>query len=80
MFVMYVCYYLITVQLKIQISLVSVQTDVAFFLHILVTHGVVCDGICNIKIQINYLNASLQMKSFKIMTGKSDRDNFIDCL
>lgn len=43
------CHYLITVQLKIKISFVGVQTDVAFLLHILITHSVVCNGIYNMK-------------------------------
>lgn len=42
-------HYLITVQLQIEISLVCVHTDVALLLHVLVAHGVVCNGICEIK-------------------------------
>lgn len=60
------CHYLITVQLKIQISFVGVQTDVAFFLHVLITHSVVCNGIYNMKnTSLDFFVMSIDRKSGK---------------
>lgn len=38
--------YLVTVQLKVNVALVGVETHVALLLHVLVAHGVVGDGVC----------------------------------
>lgn len=65
------CYYLITVQLDIQVSLVCVQTDVAFFLHVLVTHSVICNGIYNIKIQHFYFMSLSLMLLLRSLTSRN---------
>ena len=40
------CSHLVTVQLQIDVPFVGVEADVALLLHILVAHGVVCNGVC----------------------------------
>lgn len=57
--------YLITVQLKIQVSLVCVQAYVSLFLHILVTYSVVCNSVCKIRLNINLADVHM-MKIFHI--------------
>ena len=40
------CSHLVTVQLQIDVPFVGVEANVALLLHVLVAHGVVCDGVC----------------------------------